>query len=197
MSKLDLSNVKYDEDSYRVYFTYHDLIKLPEFPEGRLFEIYNGELIVVPSPSIKHQQIVRKLDHLLSEFIDSHQLGEVFFAPTDVILHPKDTVIPDWFFIKEQRVDIIKEKYIEGPPDLIIEVLSSNESNDLVDKKILYEKYQVSEYWIIDHQRKQILQYFLEDQKYPEALITDLTKSLDIHSKILDTTFNVKSLFEI
>ncbi len=99
----------------------------------------------------------RKLVMKLSTFIAEKELGEIYFAPLDVYLSETDTYQPDIIFISKERLSIIGEKMIEGPPDLVIEVLSpATAYYDLRIKKDAYEKYGVKEYWIIDPLQKAI-----------------------------------------
>ncbi len=62
---------------------------------------------------------------------------------------------------------MIGEKYIEGPPDLIIEVISeSNRTHDTVVKYSDYELHGVGEYWLVDLREQHIRVYSLESGSY-------------------------------
>jgi Uma2 family endonuclease len=135
-------------------FTYADYEKLPE---GAPYQLIGGELVMTPSPVPYHQSIARRLVMKLSTFIAEKELGEIYFAPLDVYLSETDTYQPDIIFISKERLGIIGEKMIEGPPDLVIEVLSpSTAYYDLRIKKDAYEKCGVKEYWIVDPIQKAI-----------------------------------------
>jgi Uma2 family endonuclease len=135
-------------------FTYADYERLPE---GAPYQLIGGELVMTPSPVPYHQSIARKLVMKLSSFVGEKELGEIYFAPLYVYLSETDTYQPDIIFISKERVSIIGEKMIEGPPDLVIEVLSpATAYYDLRMKKDAYEKYGVKEYWIIDPLQKAI-----------------------------------------
>lgn len=164
-SMLDLGNLKVN-DNYKVYFTYNDIKHLPEFPEGPLIELLNGEIFIVPSPKIKHQKISQNLSLEIGILLKSQNIGIVFIAPVDVVLSAKNVVVPDLLFVKKENKHIITEKNISGTPDFIIEILSDNRTNDLVIKKDLYEKFRVGEYWIVDPIDETILKYVLVDNKY-------------------------------
>ena len=64
-----------------VSFNYHDYLQLPE---GKRYEILDGELCVVPAPNVKHQRVSRNLEMALHQFLKASELGEVFNAPFDV-----------------------------------------------------------------------------------------------------------------
>lgn len=56
---------------------------------------------------------------------------------------------PDLLYISKSRRQIIKQR-VEGPPDLVIEIISDTSRRDRVEKLDLYAKYGVAEYWIVD-----------------------------------------------
>lgn len=120
-------------------------------PEGTLAELIDGIIYMSPSPLYKHQQIVSRLLVQIGHFVDKNDLGEVFTAPFDVYLDESaNAVQPEILFIQKKNLSIIKE-HVHGVPDLIIEVLSGgNPMFDTVQKKNLYERFAVKEYWIID-----------------------------------------------
>jgi Uma2 family endonuclease len=147
-----------------VKFTYQDYLHLPE---DRRYEIIEGELFMVPAPELYHQDISRNLEFILWEFVKKRELGKIYYAPTDVVLSPEDVVQPDILFIEKGRLGIVKEKNIQGAPDLIIEILSpSLRYRDRVHKKKLYQRHGVKEYWIVDPVKKQIEQMCLEESGY-------------------------------
>lgn len=135
-------------------YTYEDYLKLND---GNQYELIGGELILVPSPQAAHQKAGRKLVQIIGLFIDKNNLGELFYAPFDVILSDKDKPQPDIMFISKERLNIITQKGVHGAPDLIIEILSpSTGSLDKVRKSKLYYTHGVKEYWIVDPNDKSV-----------------------------------------
>ena len=129
--------------------TYEDFLLFPD--DGRRHELIGGEHFVTPSPSIAHQRFLRKLFRILDDYVSEKKLGEVFFAPLDVVLSPHDVVEPDLIFISNERIDRLTEKNIQGAPDLVVEVISeSSRRLDKKTKKALYERFDVIEYWLAD-----------------------------------------------
>lgn len=148
----------------RAIFTYQDL-QLYE-PDQYRHEIVEGEQYMSPSPSIIHQRIVRKLGIFLSSYVEKYKLGEIFISPIDVVFHDVDVSVPDIFFISNENSKIIKEKNIQGAPNLIIEVLSPN--SIIRDKQLKYKQYTyygVEEYWIINHENKLVEIHDLRQSK--------------------------------
>jgi Uma2 family endonuclease len=87
----------------------------------------------------------------LENFLRQHSVGEVFAAPYDVVLSDVDVVEPDLLLVSSSRQTIITERNVQGPPDLVVEILSdSTRKTDEVIQRKLYERYGVKEYWIID-----------------------------------------------
>jgi Uma2 family endonuclease len=134
--------------------TYEDYVRIPD--DGKRHEIIDGEHYVSAAPFIRHQRLVVRLTHRLEDFIESHPLGEIFIAPTDVILSPNDIVQPDLLFISYERSAIVEEKNVQGAPDLVIEIHSgSSRRVDRGAKRRAYERWGVLEYWMLDPERKE------------------------------------------
>lgn len=134
--------------------TYKDYAMLPD---DNRYELLNGDLFMVPSPGFFHQSISRDLGFLLWNFVKMNSLGLVFSAPFDVVLTDNNVVQPDIIFVSNKNRDIVTEKNIQGPPDLVIEILSSGtRERDILFKKTLYAKHGITEYWIADPTGKSI-----------------------------------------
>jgi Uma2 family endonuclease len=140
---------------------------IAEMPEANQpTELWDGELIMTPSPTSAHQAVVARLVHDLSEFVSQHQLGQVYFAPLDVVFTQRRVVQPDIIFISQAQQAIIQDR-IRGVPDLIIEVVSIGTwHRDCVDKRTLYEQFGVSEYWIVDPEAETIEVLALQEGGY-------------------------------
>ncbi len=145
--------------------TYDDYLALPD--DGKKHEIIDGELYMTPAPLTNHQRISGRIEFELRKFVTENKLGEVFYAPLDVVLSMTDIVQPDILFVSKDRSHIITKKNIIAAPDLIIEILSeTTETLDRVTKKNLYERYGVKEYWIVDPSARTVEQYVLENKSY-------------------------------
>ena len=129
--------------------SYEDYALIPD--DGRRHEILDGEHVMSPAPKTKHQRIVSRLDRSLGSYVEEHGLGEVFVAPFDVLLSDHDIVQPDVCFVSAERHLIVDEDNCKGAPDLVVEVVSaSTRRRDLVDKRKLYERGGVAEFWVVD-----------------------------------------------
>jgi len=143
--------------------TYEDYLALPE--DGKRYEVVRGELFVTPAPAPKHQIVISRLMDALLRFKREQGLrGEVLTAPIDVVLAEDTFVQPDILFIPKERLSIIGEKAILGPPDLAIEVHSpSTHKLDHVTKRKAYAELGVREYWIVDPELEQVEVFVLEE----------------------------------
>src|SRR5262245_22500830 len=102
--------------------TYEEFMKLPETKQR--YEVIDGELrFMSPAPTTQHQIILRGLFRLLDRFVTDHHLGEVLFAPLDILIRrtPLRTRQPDLLFISQQRQGVIGPQHIEAGPDLVVE----------------------------------------------------------------------------
>ncbi len=153
-------------------------------PEGTLCQVINNQLVMSPAPTSKHQQVLREIFRQVDSYVLSHHLGEVFFAPIDVYLDPENVYQPDLIFISNERKHIIQEN-IHGAPDLVVEVLSPGSIKlDKREKKAVYEKHAVKEYWIVDPESKKVSGYQLQNDTYLEMPSQDGL----IESRLLGTT---------
>jgi len=138
----------------KVKFTYEDYEQLHQ---DKRYELMEGEFSMVPSPGWSHQTVSKKLFRILDDYITSRKLGEICYAPLDVVLSDEDVIQPDILFISKERSHIITEKNIQGAPDLVIEILSpATVGRDKGLKRKLYAKYGVKEYWIVDLENKRV-----------------------------------------
>lgn len=83
-------------------------------PDGKRYEILEGELYVTPAPSPLHQRASKRLQRQLEAYFEGRSLGEVFNAPIDVILTPHDVFQPGLVVVTESSQ--ISQRGIEGAP---------------------------------------------------------------------------------
>ena len=129
--------------------TYADYELFPD--DGLRHEIIDGEHYVTASPITRHQRISLSLLHLIQSYLDTHQIGELFSAPFDVVLSFTDVVVPDLIYLSRDRAHLVTAKNLQGAPDLVVEILSpSTRPRDERLKRDLYERVGVEEYWLVD-----------------------------------------------
>jgi Uma2 family endonuclease len=148
----------------RIY-TYDEVVA--EIPEtAQPCEIWDGKLLMSPTPSFHHQKIVLRFYVLLDEYVSKHNLGEAIAAPVDMVLSPHRVVQPDVAYIAKDRLHII-QRVIMGPVDLAVEIVFLGGRNrDRIEKRDLYEQYGIKEYWIVDPESEMVEVLFLEAGRY-------------------------------
>ena len=141
------------------------------WPDDERWEIIDGVAYnMSPAPSTRHQAIVGSL----FSYLHRHLSGKgcrPFMAPTDVRLSETDVVQPDILVVCDPAR--ITHSHIEGAPDLVMEVLSPGTSaKDLREKKWLYQRSGVREYWVVDPLELYVQRFLLtHDGRYGEAEI--------------------------
>jgi Uma2 family endonuclease len=149
----------------RAVLTYRDYEALPA--DGRRYELHDGALSVTPAPGTRHQRVSGALNSILRSHVTAHALGEVLYAPIDVILADTTIVQPDLVYLDPTRAHLISERGIEGPPTLVIEILSPSTTRiDRTIKTDLYQRYRVPYYWIVDADARTVEVYGLAEGRY-------------------------------
>jgi Uma2 family endonuclease len=132
---------------------YSDLQVTPD--DGTRYELVRGEILVTPSPSPVHQRISKRLQRQLEAYFETRSLGEVFDAPIDLILTERDVFVPDLVVVCDPSH--ISKRGIEGPPALVVEILSpSTRGQDRGMKARRYAELGVQHYWVVDPDRQRL-----------------------------------------
>lgn len=141
-----------------------------EFPDDDPFayELIDGELMKRQIHKPMQQRVSGKITIAFDKFLRENPIGQAFFGPIDVFFDKHNNTEPDILFIKKDRSFIIDlENGIMGAPDLIVEIISPNSIKmDRFDKKELYKKFAVKEYWIIDPKNQTIEIHVFKDDDY-------------------------------
>ena len=131
-----------------------EFLDLPETDDKLRLELDDGELYVMPRPRRVHQFLKDGLVAYFRNHLDSFQEPPaVMYSELVTILsrEPRRVLVPDLAIILHEHTDIFVRGYAEGPPDIVIEILSSDRNRDLVRKRQLYAESGVPEYWILDY----------------------------------------------
>jgi Uma2 family endonuclease len=164
--------------------TEQQFVAWAEKQEDLRAEWVDGEVIIMSPASVEHEQLLIWLFNILHPFVEHHDLGVILGSQVTVRLaSQKRRRIPDLMFVSKSRQDLIKQAHVEGPPDLIIEVVSpDSQTRDRRKKYREYEKGGVGEYWILDPLSQRMEAYTLEDGAFVELE----PKKGVIHSVLLD-----------
>lgn len=120
--------------------------------DGKRHELIEGVHYVTPSPNLRHQELVGRLHVAIFNFLATRRhLGRVFLARLDVVMSDHDVVEPDLLFVAGDQQSILTEANVQGPPALVVEVLSpSTRRRDEGIKRRLFDQKGVREYWLVD-----------------------------------------------
>ena len=145
--------------------TYADLCRMFPEEDNVRREIIDGELLVTPSATARHQRVVARCLIALDAFA-REQGGEALVSPLDTQFSDFDVVQPDVLYIASGHLD----PHVERPlrrVDLVVEVSSpSTKRIDLGRKRELYERHRIPEYWFVDLDADRIEIYRLEGEGY-------------------------------
>ena len=122
--------------------TFAELQQWPD--DGRRYELYDGEVIVIPSPFLRHQRVAMHIEEILLEY-ERARGGVSALAPLDIVLSEHNVVQPDVVYFKPERRHLLEDWDANRiPPDLAVEVLSrSTEARDRGRKMQLLARFQV------------------------------------------------------
>ncbi len=168
------------EESY----SYADLLS---WGEGTRYELYDGRLTALASPSRLHQEISMELSAQLRAYLRGKRC-RVYAAPFDVRLFEKegegpgsvDTVVqPDLMVVCDPGK--LDQRGVRGAPDLVVEILSdSTRRTDRLTKFNLYQLAGVREYWIVDPAARIVQVHTLEDGRYHSPVAYNGTASVPV-----------------
>lgn len=131
--------------------TIYDLEATPD--DGKIYELFEGELSVAKAPSLNHQQLIGRFTIILGNYLDQNPIGNIWVTP-GVIFDELNSAIPDLVFVSKERIpQIASGIHIVGAPDLAIEIMSPGSENvrrDNIVKRQTYARFGVKEYWIVD-----------------------------------------------
>jgi len=164
---------------YKDRYTYRDYCA---WPEEERWEIIDGVAYdMSPAPDLNHQAVSFRLSgFFLNALRGKPCVG--FAAPTDVVLSDRDVVQPDLLVVCDKTK--LKDKHVQGAPDLIVEILSPATAKiDRREKHHLYEKFGVKEYVLIDPNAQFAEQYVLgTNSRYGRGEIFDVQQVLPLKS---------------
>ena len=175
----------------RLVVDWEGYLNLPE--DLTHYEIIDGEVIPLASPTLKHQEIVLTLAERLRQFTRAKRLGKVLTAPFDFVIRraPVRTRQPDLFFLSRDRLhdwaQLQEQPRLEFAPDLVIEILSPSETYTYWSEKLQdYFVLGVPEVWLVDVDKRAIevqvreawgyrsLGWFAGEQVVPSRVLADL-----------------------
>jgi len=140
------------------------------------YELLNGRIVMNPPAGYPHGAVGGRILALLVNFVRERKLGTVFDSSQGFDLPSDDTVEPDVSFVSRERWEAapppVPGKFLRVVPDLVVEILStSTASQDRGEKKGIYERNGVREYWLVDWRKREITVLSLEGGRYDRGRV--------------------------
>jgi len=153
-----------------VKLTYDDFVLFPD--DGMRHELIDGEHYVTPSPNRKHQKVSGNLFLLIGSWLEQRPIGQLFYAPFDVVFSRFDVVEPDLLYMSNERAtEVLTQANVQGAPEIVIEIGSpGTRKRDETIKRRLYERTGVSEYWIVDPDIDVVRVYRRQDDEFDRPI---------------------------
>ena len=160
-----------------------------------LWELCDGELYEMPPPILDHQYLIKLLCQLIDAYLitTSPRMG-ITLPGVGVALSEFRMFIPDLTYVRAERAHLLRRNLIEGAPDLVVEVLSSDRRRDLVMKRGWYADAGVPEYWIMDPVNETITILELSGSDYVERAVLTRNDTLTTPA-IPGFAFQLEQLF--
>lgn len=136
--------------------------ELLRLPSGKArYELIRGELHTMPLSGGVHGVVTIELSMQVAAHVEQDDLGLVFAGGTGFQLeHAPDTVIaPDLAFVKRSRIPRtgVPIGYLQGPPDLAVEVLSPDDSAVRVKTQTeRWLSHGAGEVWLVDPKKRTV-----------------------------------------
>ncbi len=155
-------------------------------PEGTLCQLINNKLIMSPAPLDIHQVVLGEIYLQIGLYLRKNNIGQIRISPYDVHFSKENILQPDLLFIKNENLNKVNKNGLNGAPDMIIEILSPSASQlDFEEKKLVYERFAVQEYFIVDPQSKSVYAWFLNNKEYEEQeTVEGKIKSIILNTEI-------------
>lgn len=144
--------------------------------EGLRAEWVDGEVVIVSPVRLAHQFLLLFLYEIIAIHARRHRLGRVLVAPVRMVIPDRPSSRePDLLFVATAHLDRLKTTYVDGPADLVIEVVSpESDLRDRATKFLEYEAAGIPEYWLVDPLRQEVVFNQLgADGRYHPGVVAD------------------------
>ena len=153
-------------------YTFGDFLELVS--EDRKADLLDGVIHMASPESIDHNRLVAWFGKVIGLFVEEQRLGEITINRVAFRLTDKTAPEPDLGFVHTRRMHAMKSGYVDGPPDLAVEIISPESVvRDYEDKRRRYEAAGVEEYWIIDADEERATFLVLKGDRFEESVPVD------------------------
>ena len=145
------------------------------------WELDDGVLYIMPSGTRDHQFLHRQISRHLDDYLDGFEEPPAqFYQEMTTVLSRelRRAPEPDIVIVLEGRPGILEGRWVEGTPDIVVEILSTDRNRDLVRKRRIYAEAGVLEYWPVDPRNDTVTQLELRDGQYVERAVLGAADTL-------------------
>ncbi len=167
--------------------------------ESARCELLNGCIVKEPPAGWRHGSVGAALVELLRSHVRGRHLGVVFDASTGIELPSGDTVEPDVSFVARAQLDnptATAGSFLRAVPTLVVEILSASTARrDRGEKKAIYERNGILEYWLVDPTQHEVTIFRLQGSSYGSGA---RLPSGRLQSTVLpDLVIELETIFEL
>lgn len=145
-------------------------------------DLIEGVFVMASPASFDHASVQQFLITTLSNYVSARKSGVVLGENAAYRLNDDNVYQPDVSFLSNARLYLAGEVYVQGAPDLAVEIISpSSRRYDAFEKRINYARAGVREYWLVDPIERSVAIYTLEGDQFVRALQPDN----QLHSHVL------------
>lgn len=135
------------------------------------YELLNGRIVMTPPAGWPHGESEALIVESLVHHVRERRLGRVFGPSQGFELPSGDTIAADAAFVSNERwlaaAPPEPGKFLRVVPDLVVEILSpSTATRDRGEKKAIYERNGVREYWLVDPRARQVIRFELSQGRF-------------------------------
>lgn len=153
-------------------YTFHEFLEL--IREDQKADLLDGVIYMASPENLEHNDLERWLTLILGGFAEARSLGRVTIGKVAFRLSNTYSPEPDVAFVRASRSGILKRGYVDGPPDLAVEIVSPESvDRDYELKRGAYEKAGVEEYWILDPDERRATFLRLAGDRYADVPLSD------------------------
>jgi Uma2 family endonuclease len=147
----------------KALYTFEEFCQLVS--DGQKADLIDGVIYMASPDNTDANRLEVWLAGLMDLFAEEGDLGQVFVSRVAFRLGESQAPEPDVAFLRKDQLHRVRRGYIEGPPDLALEIVSPDSiDRDYKEKRDQYRKAGVAEYWIVDELQQRLTVFSLTSQ---------------------------------
>lgn len=121
-------------------------------------DLISGVIFIASPDNTDANDLFMWLGSLMHDYVEVRDLGKIFGSRVAFRIDGYKGPEPDLGFVRKDRLHLVQRGFVDGPPDLAMEIVSPESvERDYERKRAQYEQAGISEYWIVDEDLKKVL----------------------------------------